>query len=416
MTMDFVAERLGHANFADLQEIDLPHCDLRTIDVGNGEVFRNLRSINLEHNNLTSFGGLIHLVNLKVLCLNYNKIECVFPKRKTTSPNSKKGPPVAHSSDDVTSPQSFTPVLEKLEVLHLGYNGISNLKALQLSRIPNIKGLFLQGNEISKVEGIQGLQELRELVLDQNKIKTLSEMSFIGQRRLQELHMEDNRLRDLSNFQPLLNLQRLYLGMNKIQELSELHKLERMTNLFEISLISNPITRRLMHRPILVYRQPNILCIDGIPVTNDERTKAEVYLMDHQLASVVNTDGAESNLPNLQTKPQAPLKVTTVQLSTSMENGWSIGHKFGQVEYVESLTPQARYNDRNDPRAKLRASNSYPPQNIPSSYDVTRHGRHQPPTSSSIHLAKPQGQLPNGGSYVLRGNSNSNFPQPPKPK
>jgi Leucine-rich repeat (LRR) protein len=89
-------------------------------------------------------------------------------------------------------------------VLIYRYNGISNLKALQLSRIPNIKGLFLQGrlntififcvhtisdcndssieiawpiflllqgNEISKVEGIQGLQELRELVLDQNKIK-----------------------------------------------------------------------------------------------------------------------------------------------------------------------------------------------------------------------------------------------------
>ena len=46
--MDFVAERLGHANFSELQEIDLPHCDLRTIDVGNGEVFRNLRrSVNL---------------------------------------------------------------------------------------------------------------------------------------------------------------------------------------------------------------------------------------------------------------------------------------------------------------------------------------------------------------------------------
>ena len=43
MTTDFVAEHLGHANFADLQEIDLPNCELRTIDVGNGEVFKNLR-------------------------------------------------------------------------------------------------------------------------------------------------------------------------------------------------------------------------------------------------------------------------------------------------------------------------------------------------------------------------------------
>ena len=356
------------------------------------------------------------MANLKVLCLNYNKIECVFPKRKASSPNNKKGPPVVHSSDDVTSPQSFTPVLERLEVLHLGYNGISNLKALQLSRIPNIKALFLQGNEISKVEGIQGLQELRELVLDQNKIKTLSETSFIGQRRLQELHIEDNRLRDLSNFEPLFNLQRLYLGMNKIQEVSELQKLERMTNLFEISLISNPITRRLMHRPVLVYRQPNILCIDGIPVTNDERAKAEVYLIDHQLTSVVNPEAVESNLPTLQAKPQAPLKVTTVQLSTAAESGWSVGQRFGQVEYVESLNPHGRYNERNDPRGRLRASNSYPSQHIPSSYDAIRRGHHQASTSSSIHLGKPPGQLPNAGSYVLRGNSNSNFPQPPKPK
>ena len=45
MTMDFIAERLGHANFTDLQEIDLPHCELRTIDVGDGEVFKNLRRL-----------------------------------------------------------------------------------------------------------------------------------------------------------------------------------------------------------------------------------------------------------------------------------------------------------------------------------------------------------------------------------
>ena len=33
---------------------------------------------------------------------------------------------------------------------------------------PNI---FLVGNEINKVEGLERLQELRELVLDRNKIK-----------------------------------------------------------------------------------------------------------------------------------------------------------------------------------------------------------------------------------------------------
>jgi Leucine-rich repeat (LRR) protein len=67
------------------------------------------------------------------------------------------------------------------------------------------------------VEGLDGLENLRELILDKNKIKSVGETSFSGLVRLQELHMEENRLRDLTNFSALPNLQRLYLGLNKIQ-------------------------------------------------------------------------------------------------------------------------------------------------------------------------------------------------------
>ena len=76
---------------------------------------------------------------------------------------------------------------------------------------------YHQGNEISKVEGLENLKELLELVLDRNKIKALTEFSFIAQRHLQELHMEENRLRSLAHFQCLENMQRLFLGMNRIQ-------------------------------------------------------------------------------------------------------------------------------------------------------------------------------------------------------
>ena len=37
-------------------------------------------SINLEGNGLTTFGGLIHLEHLKVLCLNHNHIETLTTK------------------------------------------------------------------------------------------------------------------------------------------------------------------------------------------------------------------------------------------------------------------------------------------------------------------------------------------------
>lgn len=128
---------------------------------------------------------------------------------------------------DILSNERLTPIMESLEVLHLGYNKINNMAVLQLSRLTNLKALFLQGgsleqvcicvlvrieifflcvyetfeyfsvihlflsltvnsgNEISKIEGLEGLHELRELVLDRNKVKVISEKSFISQWNLQ---------------------------------------------------------------------------------------------------------------------------------------------------------------------------------------------------------------------------------------
>ena len=77
--------------------------------------------------------------------------------------------------------------------------------------------LMQSGNEISKVEGLENLRELLELVLDRNKIKQIGEFSFVSQVALQELHIEENRLRSLANMQCLEALKRLYAGNNRIQ-------------------------------------------------------------------------------------------------------------------------------------------------------------------------------------------------------
>ena len=66
LTCDFVAERVGHSSFSEIRELDLPSLSLRSVDLGAGDQFSHLRSVNLEHNNLTSLGGLIHLPNLRV--------------------------------------------------------------------------------------------------------------------------------------------------------------------------------------------------------------------------------------------------------------------------------------------------------------------------------------------------------------
>lgn len=83
------------------------------------------------------------------------------------------------------------------------------------------------------------------------------------------------------------SLQRLYLGMNRIQDLSELEKISPLTQLLELSLVSCPVSRRLMHRPLLVYKMPSLVVIDGIPVTEEEQMKASLYYMQQEVCGLI---------------------------------------------------------------------------------------------------------------------------------
>jgi len=288
------------------------------------DLFNNLKSLNLEHNNLTNFGGIIHLVNLKVLCLNYNHIESILPKKATNSP--------MKCADVETLPT----LLHKLEVLHLAYNGISNLAALQLGRLSMLKALFLQGNEIVKVEGFEGLNELKELVLDRNKIKCFQENSFCSLWKLVEFHVEENRLRDLSYIEDLKSIRRLYIGLNRLQDTCELEKLHCLNSLFELSVIGNPFAKRFTHRMLLIFRQPSLLMIDGVPVTNEERAKAELYFIEQQggiqsLQAINNS--FDPAFPGLVSTLKPSLKVSAPQPT----NGTTVGKYWNPTNHMSNM-------------------------------------------------------------------------------
>ncbi len=47
---------------------------------------------------------------------------------------------------------------------------------------------------------------------------------------------------------------------------------------------------------MLVYRMPQLLVIDGIPVSDEERTKAELYFMEQQVNTQYPATKTISNL------------------------------------------------------------------------------------------------------------------------
>lgn len=139
LTKDFLADQLNTVDFTSIRVLDFPQFSLQTIDLGDTSLFSNLVSINLEHNNLSTFSGLTHLGNLKTLCLNYNHIEGLLMRMKGRKSSHFEMP--SHQYSDGAKGV----ILPSLEVLHLGYNGIRDLSALHLHLLPSLRALFLQG-------------------------------------------------------------------------------------------------------------------------------------------------------------------------------------------------------------------------------------------------------------------------------
>lgn len=67
------------------------------------------------------------------------------------------------------------------------------------------------------MDGLEGLHQLRELVLDKNRIKALADNSLISQNALLDLRLSGNRIQDLGHFGHLAELRKLFLDANKVQ-------------------------------------------------------------------------------------------------------------------------------------------------------------------------------------------------------
>ncbi|XP_065183310.1 leucine-rich repeat-containing protein 9-like [Sycon ciliatum] len=267
VNIDFLSERLGTTQLGSLTHLDLPSCSLKALDVGSdSSLFENVRSLNLENNNLTSVQGIGAFSQLRVLCVNSNNIEHMLgkPVNGHLVPRVRA---VAQACEDTGMPA----LLPHLEVLHAAENRFASMMHVQLHRFPALQSVYLQGNRIIHVEGLEQNYHLKELVLDRNLIKELSLNSFLSQFKLTQLHLEENRLKSLLHLDPLKNLERLYIGKNQIRELPEVERLLMLKNLKEVSLLQNPVTNRPLHRPLLILHHTSVNVIDGQPVSVEER-------------------------------------------------------------------------------------------------------------------------------------------------
>ncbi|KAG1679410.1 hypothetical protein FOA52_007701 [Chlamydomonas sp. UWO 241] len=169
------------------------------------------------------------------------------------------------------APPSGYELFPVLAVLQLGGNQIASIGSLCLGGLSSLRSLFLQNNDIARIDGLSGLSNLKELVLDRNRIRAIDADALAGLPSLRELRLEENGLRSLSGLHHCTSLQALHLGCNRVAEASDLDRLEALVSLVEVTLASNPVSRKQTYRAILINRCASLCVIDGSAVSLDER-------------------------------------------------------------------------------------------------------------------------------------------------
>jgi hypothetical protein len=110
-----------------------------------------------------------------------------------------------------------------------------------LSRMPQLRRLFLHRNQIERLERLDGCPRLETLWLSSNRISVLEGLENLG--CLQVLWLQDNRLKQVRNLEYLANLTTLALAGNPLKSFESIQNVACAPVLRELSFEDSFFTR-----------------------------------------------------------------------------------------------------------------------------------------------------------------------------
>ncbi|XP_059800898.1 centrosomal protein of 72 kDa [Hypanus sabinus] len=135
--------------------------------------------------------------------------------------------------------------------------------ALEEERLVDVRSLFLPGSCKEKITHLG--KSLRNFT------------------RLKILDLSRNSLISLEGIQHLVHLEKLNLYYNNIADLKEIFLLRNLTNLKELDLRLNPVTKNESdYRHFVVHLLPNLRRLDDRPVKDSERKAALMHFSTNQ--------------------------------------------------------------------------------------------------------------------------------------
>lgn len=182
----------------------------------------NMEQLELEYNNLTELnkGWLYGLRSLQHLYISQNSVQRIIPDALEFCQRLLE---LDLSCNHLTRlDESAFVGLSSLEILNLADNRVTHIAEGVFRSLPTLQTLDLRNNAISWAiedsnEAFAGLQKLETLILQGNKIKTITKKAFTGLESLKHLDLSNN---DIMSFQENafahIDLQQLKLNTSSL--------------------------------------------------------------------------------------------------------------------------------------------------------------------------------------------------------
>ena len=201
-------------------------------------------------------------------------------------------------------------------------------------RIESIRNLNLWGSNIEDISIIREMPALEIVSLSVNKIRTLAP------------------------FANLQNLRELYLRRNLIANLNEIKHLTNCENLTVLWLSENPICDNPNYRAVIICILPQLQKLDDIPITDEERDKAEKKLSGNLAEEEDDKDEEEEDNKNGYNQNQNEKKNYAIRSNNKMNN-----------ENEEDNEENNYYNKHNSNSRKISNKNNNMRQGKNNMYD-----------------------------------------------